>query len=529
MPKSQFDVVVIGAGHNGLTAAAYLVKAGLDVGVFECHSQVGGGAITSEVNVPGFKFDLGSAAHYGIQGNPMVRQDELGLKARYGLRYINPDPITAFVFPDDRSLIIHMDIKKTCESMARFSRKDAEAWPDFCQNAARTMKAGSLAMGGVLPPMGKLLSFLGNSEEGREYWRVFLSSCLDIVGEWFESQEVKAAICRYACDYMASPREFGTGFNAISGLALIQNWGLGLPVGGSGTLCEALASFIRDNGGTVVVSSPVKGVKVEGGEAKGVILANGAEIKARKAVVSNLNVKQLFLEMLKGDDLPDGFQKKVTKLRHSRYSYLNYLIALAEAPRYTAGPEVSRTASVAITPYLEDMLRALDDIVYGVPRALLPFATVHSLEDPTRAPAGRQALSLLHFAPYSLKDGGPAGWDAAKQQVADDVLNLARKHISNLTPENILGSSVMSPLDIERYNPAMLRGDVLHIAHLPSQYFSDRPLPGWSQYRTPLKRLYMCGASNHPGGGVVGSGRTTAQVVMEDIGIDFKKVMAGKK
>jgi len=525
MAKNKYDVVVIGGGHNGLVVAAYLVKAGLDVCVFEHHSKVGGGAITSEMNVPGFKFDLGSAAHYGIQGNPLVRRDELGLKAKYGLKYINPDPITAFVFPDDSSLIVHMDIRKTCESIARFSKKDAEAWPSFCRNAAQTMKAGSLAMSGALPPMGKLLSFLGASEEGREYWRVFLASCMDIVDEWFESEEVKAAICRYACDYMASPREFGTGFNAISGLALIQNWGLGLPVGGSGALSEALASCIRDNGGTIAVSTPVKSIKVGGGEVKGVILANGEEIRASKAIVSNLNVKQLFLQMLRGEDLPAGFQTKVSKLRHSRYSYLNCFIALNEAPKYAAGPEVNRTASVAITPYREEMLRALDDIIYGVPRALLPFATVHSLEDPTRAPAGKQALSLLHFAPYSLKEGGPTGWDTVKQKVADGVLNLARRHITNLTAENILGSSVMSPLDIERYNPAMVQGDVLHIAHLPSQYFSDRPLPGWGQYRTPVKKLYMCGASNHPGGGVVGSGRTTAQVMMEDIGIDFKKVI----
>jgi len=422
-----------------------------------------------------------------------------------------------------------MDIEKTCESIARFSKADAMAWPDFCRNAAQTMKAGSRAMSGVLPPMGKLLSFLEASEEGREYWRVFLSSCLDVVGEWFESREVKAALCRYACDYMASPREYGTGFNAISGLALIQNWGLALPVGGSGTLSEALASYIRDNGGTVVVSTPVSGIKVERGEVKGVILDSGDEVKASKGVVSNLNVKQLFLQMLRSEDLPDGFQTKVERLKHSRYSYINYLVALNEAPYYTAGPEVNRTASVAITPYLEEMLRALDDIIYGVPRALLPFVTAHSLEDPTRAPAGKHALSLLHFAPYSLKDGGPSAWDDVKHKVADDLVNLARKHITNLTAENILGSSVMSPLDIERYNPAMVHGDVLHIAHLPSQYFSDRPLPGWGQYRGPIKKLYMCGASNHPGGGVVGSGRSTAQVVMEDIGIDFKKIAASQR
>ncbi len=528
MAKNKFDVVVVGAGHNGLIAAAYMVKAGLDVCVCEAYSHVGGGAISGEPTVPGFKFDYGSNAHYGIQGNPLIRQDELGLKSRYGLKYINPDPITAFVFPDDSSLIIHMDINKTCESIARFSQKDAEAWPKFCQNAAQTMRAGSMAMAGSMPPMGKLLSFLEASPEGRQYWRVFLSSCLDIVNEWFESKEVIAGLCRYACDYMASPREYGTGFNAISGLALIQNWGLGLPVGGSGALSEALASYIRDNGGTIMLSTPVQSIKVEDGEAKGVILTSGDEIRASKAVISNVNVKQLYLQMLAEKDLPPGFQTSVSRLRHSRYSYINSFLALNEAPKYKAGDEVTRTSTIAITPYVEDMLRAMDDIVYGVPRAIMPFATTHSLCDPSRAPAGKQSLDLLHFAPYDLKDGGPQRWDEVKKNVADEVLGLARQHITNLTAENILGSTVMSPLDIERYNPAMLRGDVLHIAHLPSQYFSNRPLPGWGQYKAPVKKLYMCGASTHPGGGIVGGGRTTAQVAMEALGIDFKKV-AGKK
>ena len=526
MVKDKYDIVVIGGGHNGLVVGAYLAKAGLDVCVLESHSKVGGGAITSEVNVPGFKFDLGSAAHYGIQGNPLIRKDELGLKSKYGLKYVFPDPITAFVFPDDSSLVFHMDISKTCESIARFSKRDAEAWPKFCKTAAETMKAGSLAMSGALPPMGRLLSFLDASDEGREYWRVFLSSAMDIVDEWFESREMKAAICRYACDYMASPREYNTGFNAISGLALIQNWGLALPVGGSGALSESLAAFIKDHGGTIGVSSPVVSVRTQSGEAKGVILENGGEIKASRAIVSNVNVKQLFLQMLNSEDLPSGFQKKVERIKHSRYSYLNYLIAFNEAPRYRAGPEVDRAASVAIAPYLDDMLRVLDDIVYGVPAVGLPYVTAHSLEDATRAPEGKHALSLLHFAPYNLKDGGAAKWDEMKQKVADRVLEMVSRHITNLRPENILGTSVISPLDLERYNPAMVKGDVLHIAHLASQYFSDRPLPGWGQYRTPVKKLYMCGASNHPGGGVTGGGRATAQVMMEDMGIDFKKVVS---
>ncbi|MCX5999333.1 MAG: NAD(P)/FAD-dependent oxidoreductase [Chloroflexi bacterium] len=524
MAKNAYDVVVIGAGHNGLVVAAYLLKAGLDVCVIESYSKVGGGAITSEVTIPGFKFDLGSACHYGIQGNPVVRFDELGLKSKYGLKYLNPEHVTAFVFPDDSSLVVYMDINKTCESIARFSRKDAEAWPRFCKAAAQTMKAGNIAMSGALPPMGKVLSFLDGSEEGREYWRVFLSSCLDIVSEWFESREVRAAICRYACDYMASPREYGTGFNAISGLALIQNWGLGLPVGGSGALSEALAAYIRDNGGTLRLSTPVKSVIAENGEAKGVVLQDGEEIRAKKAVVSNANVKQLFLQMLRPGDLPPGFQGKVERLKHSRYSYINYFLAINEAPKYVAGGDVNRTASVAITPYLDDMLRIMDEIVYGVPKVGLPFVTVHSMEDHTRAPAGKHALSLLHFAPYNLKEGGAGKWDETKQAVADNILSLARKHITNLAPQNILGQSVMSPLDIERYNPAMMQGDVLHLAHIPSQYFSHRPLPGWGQYKTPVKKLYMCGASTHPGGGVTGGGRVVAQVVMEDLGMDFRKV-----
>ena len=526
MTLDKHDVIVIGGGHNGLIVAAYLAKAGLDVCILEAHSKVGGGVITSEVILPGFRFDLASSVHYMIQGNPLIRDDELGLKSRYGLKYINPDRVAAFVFPDDSALVFYRDINKTCQSIARFSRRDAEAYPDFCRASAQIFKAGRMAMRAAPPPMGRLVSFLDGSEEGQEYWRVFLSSCKDVVEEWFESEQMKAATYRFATDYMISPRVYETGLSAFSSLAYIQNQGLALPVGGSGALSEALASCVRDNGGTIRVSTRVMAIKTEDGEAKGVVLDSGQEIKAAKAIVSNVNVKQLFLEMLRPDDLPTGFQKKVKRLRHSQYSYFNYHVALNEPPKYKAGGDVDGISIVAIVPFAEELLRLLDDCTYGVPTAGTPFVVVSSLEDSTRAPKGKHTMSLFHPAPYNLKEGGPARWDEVKQEVGSRILEVVKQHTTNLGSENILAGSVMSPLDLERYNPAMIEGDITHIAHVLSQNFSHRPLPGWGQYRTPLKKLYMCGASTHPGGGVTGSGRIAVQAVMEDLGMDFGKLVA---
>lgn len=519
-----YDIVVVGGGHNGLVVAAYLVKAGLEVCVIERQDKVGGGVITRELTLPGFKHDMASTMHGMISANPLIHRDELGLISKYGLKYITPDPQLAVIFPDDRALIIYRDLDKTCESIAQFSPRDAEMYPQFIKFCERVSKIAGIATFSPPPTFGAMVSFLDKSEEGREFLRIIMSSAWDIVEEWFESDELKIAISRFATELMIGPREKGTG-NGIFGFALFHRWGWNIPMGGSGALSEALEAYIKDNGGTIRTSSLVKSIKVEAGEAKGVILDTGEEVTAKRAVISNLNVKQLFLEILQPNDIPADFRAKVKRIKHCMFTPLHQAIALNEAPKYKAGGDVDRTCFIDVALFREDYLRFFDDLAYGIPRTEMPFLGVATLVDSSRAPNGKHTLYLYHFEPYNLKNGGPAKWDEVKQEIADGVLETARKHTVNLGDENILGRWVFSPLDFERYNPAWLCGDFLHMGSYLTQLFGNRPLPGWN-YRTPIRKLYLCGASTHPGGGVSGGGRAAAQIIMEDLGIDFREVIA---
>ncbi|MGA2670536.1 MAG: hypothetical protein ABSF21_03860 [Dehalococcoidia bacterium] len=267
----------------------------------------------------------------------------------------------------------------------------------------------------------------------------------------------------------------------------------------------------------------MKSVKVEASEAKGVVLDTGEEIAAGKAIVSNINIKQLFLEMLKPEELPPGFQDKVRRIKQATFVPLNQHIALNEPLRFKAGGDVDKAFMVEIHPFMEDTLRMFEEYVYGIPNTRMPLVSVATLADPTRAPEGKHTLYLYHFEPYNLKDGGPARWDEIKQEVADGILDVARNHIMNLGPENILGRRIDSPLDYERHNPVFITGDFLHVGTFLPQFFANRPLPGWGQYRTPVNKLYMCGSSTHPGGGVSGGGRAAVQVIMEDLSIRFQE------
>jgi phytoene dehydrogenase-like protein len=178
-----------------------------------------------------------------------------------------------------------------------------------------------------------------------------------------------------------------------------------------------------------------------------------------------------------------------------------------------------------ISPFLEEYSRIFEGYSHGIPSVKMPLLAVPTMFDPSRAPEGKHTVYLYHYEPYNLFDGGPVRWDEIKEQIAEGVLEIASEHMVNLGRDNMVGMSILSPLDIERYNPSMRCGDILHIASFITQSYANRPLPGWGQYRTPVKRLYMCGASTHPGGGVTGGGRAAAIAVLEDLGIDFRKVV----
>jgi len=369
------------------------------------------------------------------------------------------------------------------------------------------------------------VSFLDSSERGQEFYRMIMSSGLDIAEEWFESDQVKAALTRWVCESLYGARDKGSG-NYINSFPFFHARGMGIPLGGSGALSEALEACIKDNGGTVKVSSPVKAVKIEGGEAKGVVLDTGEEIMADKAIVSNLHVRQLFLDMIRPEDLPDGFPERVRRIKQGNMSVMLQLFAINEAPKYKAGGDVNRAAALLIVPSTEELLREFDDCYYGIPITSSPSVFCSTLFDPTRAPEGKHTLYIYHLEPYDLKDGEAAKWDEVKEEIADRILETVRQHTTNLGSDNILGRWISSPLDYSRYNAAWIKGDYNHFPLSVTQSYGNRPLPGWGSFRTPVKKLYICGPSAHPGGGVWGSGRATVQVMMEDLDIDFKKVIS---
>jgi beta-carotene ketolase (CrtO type) len=370
--------------------------------------------------------------------------------------------------------------------------------------------------------------------------RMMMSSPLDIVNEWFESDQVKMQILALAHGSLSSPMEKGTGHYA-AGLGIMQMagkerdqgdqkidtglLGVSVPVGGVWELARALQDCIKDFGGTILTSTVVKKIIVENGVAKGVVLASGEQILANKAVVSNAHVKQLFLEMLEPDVLPAGFREKVSRLRHgTSRGTITLFLALNEAPRYKVGGDVDKAHYFYMYPLLKEFLEIHERYEKGIPTTRCLHNYIPTLVDPSRAPAGKHVMRILNLSPYELEDGSPAGWEKIKDKVGQGMLDNFRTHATNMGDSNIIARRVISPEDYRIFDPAFYLGDTMHLSMNLSQLFGNRPLPGWN-YRTPVKKLYMCGASTHPGGTLTGaSGRIAAQLAMEDLGIDFKKV-----
>ena len=523
MSTEKYEIVVVGGGHNGLVVAAYLARAGLSVCVVERQDIVGGTVATRDLTLPGFKHEVGAYMHGLIQANPLIRLDELKLKSKYGLKYIYPEKMFEAVFPDGHTMCFYRDLDKTCESIAQFSERDAASYRSFFSASNRMLKIASVAMFSPGPKWGAMMAFLDASEEGREFTRMILSSSADITEEWFENDDVKVAITRFASEMMISPYEVGTG-NAMFFVSSLHLGGYGLVEGGSGNLCLALAAAIWDNGGVIKLASPVKSIRVNAGEATGVILENGEEILATRGVVSNVNVKQLFLDMLDQSSVKPEFAGRVRRIRPSAFSAINIAIACKEAPAFKSG-NLCDAMFTEINPPLDEYRRIFEDYSRGISSTRMPLLAVPTIYDPTRAPAGQHTIYLYHYEPFHLSVDGPDKWDGIKQAIADGIIQELINHIDKLDSSNILGMKVLSPLDIQRYNPAMPAGDIMHISSSIAQSYGNRPLAGWGQYRTPVNKLYMCGASTHPGGGVTGGGRGTALLIMEDLGIDYKKVV----
>jgi phytoene dehydrogenase-like protein len=523
-PGDRFDFVFAGAGHNSLICAAYLAKAGYKVLVLEGRPTIGGGTKTAEVCLPGFKEDLCSSVHAGIANNPLIRNNELQLRD-YGYgEYIDPDPVMHIPFSDGASITVWRDLDRTCESIARVSKKDAETFrrmmAEFKTYAAATAASRGASADSGAPKIPK----------ATVWQRRMAMSAYDLLCEMYESDYMRKA--NLVCGHFGSVSggDPNTGAQAFTLVQQVIS-GRPIPKGGSGTLSVALGRFIEAHNGVVLTSKPVAQLMIESNKCVGVTCTDGSTYRAEKSVVSTIHIKNLVNmapRELWGEDFLEGVD-----LFQPEHAMLSLHYALSEPPKYplATGGTIS-TCEAAIAPkrleyYLEmNALEARGEVNLDDPPGLQIVSP--SVADPSRAPAGCHTLKIESNLPYALKEG-PKHWDNIKEQVAEALLNRLRQFAPNLTPDKILGKFIESPMDIERMNPSMWRGSTHGGAMIPSQTGAMRPVPGWANYRMPIAGLYQTGACTSPGGAVTGMpGRNAASVILKDFGSTLEEVVSKK-
>jgi len=523
------DVILIGGGHNGLTCAAYLAKAGLKVTVLERRSVVGGAAVTEEFH-PGFR---NSVASYTVSLlNPKVIVDlEL---PRHGLRVVERK-MANFLPLDGDYLCVGEGL--TQAETARFSKRDAERLPaywdrlDAIADVLRDLVLATppnLVEGGLaeaIPELlksaviGRKLSKLDLTAK-RDLLALFSQSAGDWLDGWFESAPIKAA---YGFDGVvgnyASPYTPGSAYvllHHVFGEVNGKKGAWGHAIGGMGAISQAMAACCRERGVEIRTDTTVAEVLTEKGRATGVVTDVGEVLKAR-AVVSNLHPQLLFQKLVDPAVQPADFVERIGRYRSGSGTF-RMNVALSELPRFTVRPEPGdhHTAGIIVAPSLAYMERAYDDArVHGWSREPIVEMLIPSTLDDSLAPAGQHVASLFcqHVAPQ-LPDG--RSWDDCKGEVADLMIATVDKHAPGFA-RSVLGRQVLSPLDLER-TFGLVAGDIMHGRLTLDQLFSARPVLGAGDYRTPLRGLYQCGAGTHPGGGVTGApGHNAAREILKDV------------
>lgn len=509
---TEVDVVVIGAGHNGLVAAAYLAAAGLEVLVLEAGPAPGGDTITEELTLPGFAHDSCSSAHVLIQSNPLLRDDELGLLGKFGLEYVHTDPAVVMPQADGDCLVMRPDLDATADEIARWSPADAAAF--------RAM-VGEWT-GGLAAVHGRWSSGLelGGGGTAARYRALRQRSAWDVVHERFTNPVIRSFVLWLAMATIQDPRRPGTGFLPSSLTVGRLTFGWSTPLGGSGALPAALVRHIESHGGRLACASPVTQVLCSAGRATGVRTADGGTVTARRAVVSSAHLAQL-ADMVTGIPTPDDLSEARDRWRPGLSVFAVHAALRGNLAFSTsAGPLPSVAAGYGTT---EGMVAQIDAFGRGQADARAPWLLVvnQSVVDPTRAPDGGGTFKILTIAPYERADG--RNWDDAKDEYADELLGLVRARATGLDPTDLLAVRAESPVDVAAHNRHNLGGS----CHGGEFLLADGSvIPGWLSHRTSVPGLFLTGATTHPGGSVSGRpGRNAARTVLVDLGMDPALVM----
>jgi phytoene dehydrogenase-like protein len=532
---TETDVVIIGAGHNGLTCATYLAMAGLRVKVVERRAVAGGAAVTEEFH-PGFR---NSVAAYTVSLlNPQIIAD---LKLHdHGLKIVERRAQNFLPAPDGSYLLTGEG--RTRESVAKLSERDAEEIDAFSRELegiadvlrALVLRAPPNVVEGLSAgAIRETINALGTAnilrsltlEQQRSLLDLFTCSAGDMLDDRFENDLVKALfgfdsiVGNYASPYTPGSAYvmLHHAFGEVNGKKGV--WGHA--IGGMGAITQAMASAARSHGAEIELGAGVREVIVERDRAVGVILDSGESIRA-KYIASGVNPKLLYTRLLSADALPAGFLKRIGKWRNGSGTF-RMNVALSALPSFSALPGAGDhlSSGIIIGPSLGYMDRAWQDArAHGWSREPVIELLIPSTIDDTLCPPGRHVASLFcqHVAPQ-LSDG--RSWDDHREEVADLMIATVDKYAPGFAA-SVMGRQILSPLDLERQF-GLVGGDIFHGALTLNQLFSARPMLGHADYRGPLKGLYHCGSGAHPGGGVTGApGHNAARVILGDHRALFK-------
>jgi phytoene dehydrogenase-like protein len=525
MPDASYDAVIIGAGHNGLTLAAYLARSGLSVGVLERRHEDGGGANTEEATVPGFYHNLHAQFMEFIDYMPIYEDFEL---EKLGAQMIKPDAQLGVTFADGRPPIIihlpqHMD--KTYKSIAQYSRHDAETWRDL---KMKIVENDQLIASFIYTPMpdreGENGGGPASPREAGLIWSLLglpatytHKSPKVIIDELFESDELRTLLYRQCIEWGANLHS-GVGMGFVFSVL----WLCGihyLSVGGTHTLFHAMAQAALRGGASLRFSSPVERVLLRNGRAVGVRLQDGKEVEARKLVASNADPRQTWVDLI-GVEHINQFRKE--RLAHWHFGPEGVLgtpsFALHEAPDYKSArwdPTINKTFYTVVGFETSEQMSNYILQAYGgtIPERPGAGTWVNSLWDPTQAPPGKHVMNGWFFFP-NASCLTPEEWDEVRATYNDRFLELWEQYAPNMTPKNVIAHKLYGPYDIER-KMAMPEGDFFH-----GHPGGLNTLGGRSyQHRTEIEGFYLCGASSGAGGITAAPGYNAFKIICEDLNL----------
>ncbi|MCZ6597567.1 MAG: NAD(P)/FAD-dependent oxidoreductase [Planctomycetota bacterium] len=527
--STLWDAIVIGGGHNGLACAAYLARAGRRVLVLERRHVLGGATVTEEL-YPGFHFSVCSYV-VSLLRPWLIRDLDL---PRHGLEII-PLEAAFSPLPDGRSLCRWSDPERTRREIAAFSKKDAEVYPEFGKKMGQLARFVKPIIDSPAPRPTSLspLALLDMLKLGRRFQdldrdlqgtlvKLMTMSAADMVDEWFESDVLKAPISVSGIiGTFLGVRSPGTAYvllhhymGEIDGA--FRSWGFAK--GGTGSISNAIADAARRFGAEIRTEASVDRVLVQGGEAYGVVMADGEEIFA-KHVVSALDPHRTFLKLIGPDHLDESFLTTIKRFK-MRGSSGKVNLAVDRLPYFASRPgdATCLRGDIAIAPSVDYLERAYDDAKYGdfSPRPYINVV-IPSIVDPSVAPPGKHIIScFVQYAPYAIKEGAEH-WPERREAFGDAVVDTLAEYCPNLK-ESILFRQVLTPWDLEQ-EFGLTEGNIFHGELSPEQLLFQRPAAGWAQYRTPIRRLWMCASGTHPGGGVMGApGMLAARAILKSGG-----------